>query len=178
MYREQWIADILGNRSVLSCALDVHMTVRGSLERPPQEQDDDIRALRAVVAAWCPDGATAFDEAVLSVLRAALAEAGVADTAADRYAVFIQMRNKNRAVDQPCLDPLDFGIGNEPYQCQLLRRGRVGLFSTHDAAERALRRTCELNYGADFLKRCAFLILPCHARTSELIVTSSSGGER
>lgn len=92
-------------------------------------------------------------------------EATAAPSSSHCYAVFIQPRRKNRAVDPPCLDPLDFGQGNEPYQNQLLRRGRVGLFTSKAEAEREIKRTCELNYGADFLKDNAFLILECVNRS-------------
>jgi hypothetical protein len=74
MYREQWVADILGERSVLSVALDVHMTVTGSTERNPDEQERDIKALREIVSTWDNRFACEFDEAVLSLVNAAIKE--------------------------------------------------------------------------------------------------------
>lgn len=79
------------------------------------------------------------------------------------YAVFCLQKNKNRAVDHPCLDPLDYGIGNEPDPHLLLRRGRVALFPTEEAAEEALRATgkdpsAEM---AEWKKMFKFQILEC-----------------
>lgn len=51
-YRPQWIADILADRSVLSCALDVHMTTTGSYERSVFDQREDIRVLVYVLKHW------------------------------------------------------------------------------------------------------------------------------
>jgi hypothetical protein len=79
------------------------------------------------------------------------------------YAVFCCRKNKNRDIDPPCLDPLDFGIGKEPSQHLLLRRGRVGLFASRDAAEVALRATGkEMSSQAfTFTKDFEFVILEC-----------------
>jgi hypothetical protein len=80
------------------------------------------------------------------------------------YAVFCLPKNKNRAVDPPCLDPLDYGVGNEPDPHRLLRRGRVALFATAEEAEEALRATLldgsspEL---APWKKKFKFQILEC-----------------
>lgn len=38
------------------------------------------------------------------------------------YAVFCCRKDKNREIEPPCLDPLDFGIGNEPNPELLLTR--------------------------------------------------------
>ena len=82
MYREQWVADILGDRSVLSVALDVHMATTGAAECPPESQEKDILALREVESTWRPtfkDGTNRdFDNAVLHLIRVAIHEAGMA----------------------------------------------------------------------------------------------------
>ncbi len=83
------------------------------------------------------------------------------------YAVFCIPKKKNRAIDAPCLDPLDYGIGNEPDQHRLLRRGRVGLFSTKEHAEDALRKTFEFNALPEFTKKHSFMILECVDRSLE-----------
>jgi hypothetical protein len=77
------------------------------------------------------------------------------------YAVFIQPRKKNRSIDPPCLDPLDYGEGKEPDHEQLLRRGRVGLFASREDAEAEILATCEANKGAEFVNKFGFLILEC-----------------
>lgn len=69
-------------------------------------------------------------------------EATAAPSSSLCYAVFVQPRRKNRAVDPPCLDPLSFGIGNDPFPEQLLRRGRVALFASREEAEADVR--CQL----------------------------------
>lgn len=51
-YRAQWVADILGSRSVADVAVDVHSTTVGNLDRPNSDQSDDIMALREVVRTW------------------------------------------------------------------------------------------------------------------------------
>lgn len=51
-YRPQWVADILGSRSVLSCALDVHMTTTGSYERSKADQKQDVKVLIYVLQHW------------------------------------------------------------------------------------------------------------------------------
>jgi len=75
MYREKWVADILDDRSVLTLALDVHMTTHGSIERGNFEQERDLLALRQIESTWTNHGRCDFDDAVLSVVRAAIAEA-------------------------------------------------------------------------------------------------------
>ena len=79
------------------------------------------------------------------------------------YAVFCCRKNKNRAVDPPCLDPLDFGKGDEPKPDLLLRRGRVALFATREHAEAALWATGTSSL--EFAKNFSFLILECFDRT-------------
>jgi len=51
-YRPQWVSDILGDRSVLSCALDVHMGTTGSYERSSFDQRQDVRVLLYVLEHW------------------------------------------------------------------------------------------------------------------------------
>lgn len=80
-YRPQWVQDILGKRSLLDCALDVHMTVTGTYERclggESPTQEDDIRALKHTLSNWKPSwpGEQAFDEAVRNLIEIALEEA-------------------------------------------------------------------------------------------------------
>ena len=57
------------------------------------------------------------------------------------YAIFACQKNKNRAVDTPCLDPLSYGRDGEPEPHLLLRRGRVSLFIDKDTAWNALTAT-------------------------------------
>ncbi len=80
------------------------------------------------------------------------------------FAVFCIPKRKNRAVDPPCLDPLDFGRGKEPEQDKLLRRGRVGLFQTRENAEDALRQTIESSGDVEWTKKFAFIVLECVER--------------
>lgn len=83
------------------------------------------------------------------------------------YAVFCIPKGKQRAIDAPCLDPLDYGKDNEPDPHRLLRRGRVGLFSTKEHAEDALRKTFEFNVLPEFTKKHSFMILECVDRSRE-----------
>lgn len=71
------------------------------------------------------------------------------------YAIFCLPKNKNRSVDPPCLDPLDFGIGDEPEPQLLLRRDRVGLFNSEVAAIEALEKYGPRN------KLFSYVVLPC-----------------
>ena len=80
------------------------------------------------------------------------------------YAIFCCRKNKNRAIDPPCLDPLDFGIGDEPKPELLLRRGRVGMFFSKEHAEAALRATGKELAGQSFTKDFDFTILECCER--------------
>lgn len=72
-YREPWVAKILGDRSVLQVALDVHMTAIGSYVRSAEEQDNDVRALKRVIEQW-RFSIGRFDDAVHEVIEAALEE--------------------------------------------------------------------------------------------------------
>lgn len=84
------------------------------------------------------------------------------------FAVFCCTKKKNRAIDPPCLDPLDFGIGDEPDMTLLLRRGRVGMFPTKNDAEEALRRTGKACKGQTWTKDFAFLVLECFDRSAHI----------
>jgi len=75
MYREKWVADGLAGRSVLSLALDVHMTARGTLERPVEDQEQDVVLIREILKSWHDGDGCAFDELVYTLLRVALREA-------------------------------------------------------------------------------------------------------
>jgi hypothetical protein len=80
-YRPLWLHDVLGERSLLDCALDVHMTVTGAMERRHGEegstQEDDIRALQHTLIHWKPSlaGTESFDNAVKNLIKTALREA-------------------------------------------------------------------------------------------------------
>ena len=82
------------------------------------------------------------------------------------FAVFCCPKNKHRAIDPPCLDPMDFGVGDEPEPELLMRRGRVGLFRTEDDAKEALQRTGKACSGQPWLKEFAFIVLECCDRSS------------
>lgn len=76
VYREEWADKILNGRSILDCALDVHMTNTGSLMRGDEEQKLDVRVLINALTTWKP-GRTQderFDNAVRQLLWATLAE--------------------------------------------------------------------------------------------------------
>lgn len=75
-YRESWVSEILGNRTVVECALDVHMTTNGSAERSREDQNDDVEALVHVLMKWKPGlpQNERFDNAVRALICAALAE--------------------------------------------------------------------------------------------------------
>lgn len=51
-YRQQWVQDILGDRSVLACILDVHMTTTGAFDREDIQQFRDVIALVGVLLNW------------------------------------------------------------------------------------------------------------------------------
>lgn len=76
-YRPQWVQDILGERSLLECALDVHTTTTGTFERSIADQIKDIGALKHTLSNWKPSwpGEQAFDEAVRNLIEIALEEA-------------------------------------------------------------------------------------------------------
>ena len=84
------------------------------------------------------------------------------------WAVFIQNKGANRATDKPCLDPLDLGVGDEPFPTEMLRRGRVGLFPTHAAALDEIQRTIESAHDAGHLwtKDFEFVVLECVDRSN------------
>lgn len=84
-----------------------------------------------------------------------------------RYAVFCVKKSSARfGLAPPNLDPLDYGVGEEPHPHLLARRNRVGLFASRDDAESALAKTGKEMAGSDFLKRYAFLVLECVDRTN------------
>lgn len=93
------------------------------------------------------------------------------------YAIFCLQKNKNRAVDQPCLDPLDYGIGDEPWPELLLRRGRVALFDTEDAAFAALKETLRSDDEAvkSWAKVFKFQVIRCVQRDFARIAYASGG---
>lgn len=74
-YREQWVADILRDRSIVETALDVHMTTTGAMEREIEHQRQDILALSEVVRTWRNKCICDFDDAALALVKAALKEA-------------------------------------------------------------------------------------------------------
>jgi hypothetical protein len=78
VYREEWADKILNGRSILECALDVHMTFTGSMERSPADQEDDVRVLFYALKNWQEGHAFAkrFDDAVKELISAALVDAG------------------------------------------------------------------------------------------------------
>ena len=82
------------------------------------------------------------------------------------FAVFCCPKKKHRSIDTPCLDPMDFGVGDEPEPELLMRRGRVGLFQTEDDATEALQRTGKACSGQPWLKEFAFIVLECCDRSS------------
>jgi hypothetical protein len=79
------------------------------------------------------------------------------------YAIFACQKNKNRAVDPPCLDPLSYGRDSEPQPHLLLRRGRVQLFETEAEAQNRLHVTIEnaLANDAKWPHEFGFVILEC-----------------
>lgn len=76
-YRPQWVQDILGERSLLGCALDVHMTSTGTFERSLVDQAKDMGVLKHTLSNWKPSwgGEEAFDAAVRNLIEIALEEA-------------------------------------------------------------------------------------------------------
>ena len=77
-YREQWEDDILNGRTLPQCALDVHMTTRGSLSRSRQQQNADVSVLVEALKQWKPGHphSERFDNAVRELIGSALAELG------------------------------------------------------------------------------------------------------
>ena len=84
------------------------------------------------------------------------------------FAVFACVKNKNRSLDVPCLDPLSYGIGDEPDQKLLCRRGRVQLFDTEQEAEAAIGTTVvrAKMYGHKWTELFDFVILKCQPPAS------------
>ena len=78
-----------------------------------------------------------------------------------KYAVFCLLKNNDRSVGDPCLDPLDYGRDGEPERDLLLRRGRVKLFDTRELAESAIAATVRECWGMEFVKRFKFVVLEC-----------------
>jgi hypothetical protein len=81
------------------------------------------------------------------------------------FAVFCFKRSALKPLGPPSLDPMDYGIGDEPSPHLLLRRSRVGLFATRDDAEAALRETGRECKGQDWTKEFGFLTLECVERS-------------
>jgi hypothetical protein len=81
-YRPQWVADILENRSVLACALDVHMTTTGSYERSTFDQREDVRVLLHVIEHWRESlcSTKEFDDAVKYLIVTTINEFSFAET--------------------------------------------------------------------------------------------------
>lgn len=75
-YREQGAADILGSRSLVECALDVHMTTTGACERSRDDQNADVKVLAEALMKWKPGRPQheRFDNAVRELVGAALSE--------------------------------------------------------------------------------------------------------
>jgi len=73
----QWVLDTLGSRSLLECALDVHMTTTGAYHRYDNSQEDDLRALTWRLHNWTPNEGLGqeFDRAVHNLIKATLTEA-------------------------------------------------------------------------------------------------------
>jgi hypothetical protein len=80
------------------------------------------------------------------------------------FAIFCCEKKRGGPLDPPCLDPMDIGVGDDIYPGQLLRRNRVGLFATREAANRELKRTFDMNRGAPWTKRFKFIVLECFER--------------
>jgi len=78
------------------------------------------------------------------------------------FAAFVIPKKKNRAIDPPCLDPMSYGVGDEPVPELLARRGRITLFSTYEEASEAIRKTAQACKGDPWIKKFAFVVLECH----------------
>lgn len=109
-YREHWVQVILGTRSVLDVALDVHMTANGGLERGMGPQTEDVRALRHIDATWKNDGICDFDDAVRAVIKAALVEA---EQHRDKHVESLLKSDKWTASDTTALPASDSKKGGE-----------------------------------------------------------------
>lgn len=84
------------------------------------------------------------------------------------YAIFACVKNKNRAVGPPCLDPLSFGRDDQPEPTMLARRGIVQLFTTQDEAEAAIIATLDRGRSQGFTwhKNFEYVILKCQPPAS------------
>lgn len=78
-----------------------------------------------------------------------------------KYAVFCLLKCNDHAHGDPCLEPLSYGRGDEPQPHLLLRRKRVSLFNTREAAEVALTITLVACEGMEFVRRFRFVVLEC-----------------
>ena len=78
-----------------------------------------------------------------------------------KYAVFRMLKTNDSAHGDPCLEPLSYGRGDEPEPKLLLRRKRLGLFDTREAAEVALTLTLAACEGMEFVRRFKFIVLEC-----------------
>lgn len=73
----QWVLDTLDQRSLLECALDVHMTTLGSFPRYDNSQEEDLRALKWRFYNWTPNDGLGqeFDRAIYNLIKTVLKEA-------------------------------------------------------------------------------------------------------
>ena len=78
-----------------------------------------------------------------------------------KYAVFCMLKTNDSARGDPCLEPLSYGREGEPKPHLLLRRKRLGLFDTREAAEVALTVTLVACEGMEFVRRFKFVVLEC-----------------
>lgn len=76
MYRSKVDEKILNGRSILQCALDVHMTETGSYERDIYEQISDVFVLENVINEWKPSlpKYEEFDNAVKNLITIVIKE--------------------------------------------------------------------------------------------------------
>ena len=77
-----------------------------------------------------------------------------------KYAVFCMLKNDDVWQD-PSVEPLAYGRGEDPEPHLLLRRKRVSLFDTREAAEVALTVTLVACEGMEFVRRFRFVVLEC-----------------
>ena len=80
------------------------------------------------------------------------------------WAVFCCLKHsQTRSIESghPRLDPMDYGRGDEPEPTLLLRRKRVGLFPSEEAARAALTATGKACKGQTWIKHYAFVVLEC-----------------
>ena len=79
MYRPCWFVEVADGRNVLTMALDIHCTKTGSMERPPEHQEADIRALDWLIHNWTFSDSY-FDTCVMRLIICALEEKSWLDT--------------------------------------------------------------------------------------------------